>query len=110
MKEALTIITNIIEQYKQTDQPTGEQLNEWLKNLSAWLFYLEEQRAEAHERYEGILHNYTKEGYSVSKSKNEAEVQVPELYMLRRMMDAGYRVSDAMRTNISYLKTEKRNA
>jgi hypothetical protein len=29
---------------------------------------------------------------------------------LRRIMDAGYRCSDAIRTNISFLKSEKRNS
>ena len=36
----------------------------------------------------------------------EAEKAVPELYMLRRVMNAAYRCSDAMRSNISYIKKE----
>lgn len=104
------IITEIIEHYRETERPTGEQLNAWLKNLSAWLFYLEEKRSKCHEQYEIIVHSHTKDGVSVSKAKNVAEVQVPELYKLRRIMDAAYKNCDAMRTNISYIKNEKRNS
>jgi len=109
MKKGLSIIITIIEVYRETERPTGEELNAWLKNLSAWLFYLEEFRTKAHEDFEKVLYSHTKEGVSVSKAKNIAETQHPELYELRRMMDSAYRTCDAMRTNISYLKSEKKN-
>jgi len=31
------------------------------------------------------------------------------MYKLRRLLDSGYRVSDAMRTNISFIKSEMNN-
>jgi hypothetical protein len=34
---------------------------------------------------------------------------VPEMYRLRRLLESGYRVCDAMRTNISFLKSEIHN-
>ena len=44
---------------------------------------------------------------SVAASKIRADEQVPEIYMLRRVMNAAYRVADAMRSNISYIKKEQ---
>lgn len=110
MEKALRVIADIIEEFRETKNPTGEQLTAWLKNLSAWLFYLEEKRSKYHDNFELILHSQTKEGVSVSKAKNIAEVQVPELYMLRRQMDAAYRVCDAQRTYISWIKSEKKHS
>jgi hypothetical protein len=46
-------------------------------------------------------------GLSVARAENEAHVKVPEMYLLRRVMDAGYEVIGAIRTNISYLKSER---
>jgi len=110
MEKALRTIADIIEEFRETKNPTGEQLTGWLKNLSAWLFYLEDHRAGYHERFEVILHTHTKDGMSVSKAKNIAEVEVTELYMLRRIMDSAYRVCDAQRSLISYIKSEKRQS
>jgi hypothetical protein len=35
---------------------------------------------------------------------------VPELYRLRRIMESGYETSGAIRTNISWLKSEINNS
>ena len=47
---------------------------------------------------------------TVARAVNFAEVEVPELYLLRRIMDAGIRCQDSIRTHISFIKFEKRNA
>jgi hypothetical protein len=52
----------------------------------------------------------TNKKMTVARAINFAEVDVPELYMLRRLLDSGYRCSDSIRTHISFLKLEKRNA
>jgi hypothetical protein len=48
-----------------------------------------------------------KEKKTVARAENEAHVTYPQMYQLRRIQDAGYRVADAIRTNISYLKSER---
>jgi hypothetical protein len=47
---------------------------------------------------------------SVARAQVEADVRYPELYELRRTMDAAYTVVNAIRTNISYLKSEIHNS
>ena len=44
---------------------------------------------------------------SVAAATIEANKEVPELYLLRRIMNAAYRVTDSMRSNISTINKEK---
>ena len=77
--------------------------------MTAYLYYIETIRTEAHQNYEKVIHDRVKEGFSVARATNEANVEVPEMYKLRRLLESGYRVIDAMRTNISFLKSEMYN-
>ena len=105
MNEVLNKIADIIEDYN-TSQLDGVKLNNHLKMLTSYLYYIETIRTEAHERFEAVIHNKVKEGFSVARATNEANVSVPEMYKLRRLLESGYRVADAMRTNISFIKSE----
>jgi hypothetical protein len=59
--------------------------------------------------YENEVFKLVKGGSTVARAINEANVLYPEMYQLRRIMDGGYRIVDAIRTNISYLKSEKQS-
>ena len=109
MNEVLNKIATIIEQYNNTDILNGRQLNKQLKELTSSLYYIETIRSKAHQDYEAAIHTKVKEGFSVARATNEANVEVPEMYKLRRLLESGYRVCDAMRTNISFLKSEIHN-
>jgi len=109
MKSTLNRIAEIVKEYKQTDVLDGNNLNKQLKELTAYLYHIETKRTKAHQDYERIIHNRVKEGFSVARATNEANVEVPEMYQLRRLLESGYRVVDAMRTNISFLKPEMYN-
>lgn len=87
----------------------AEKLNVLLKDLSSVLFFLEEYRCQAAENHNEILYKYIyQEEKSVSGSEVIATKLVPELYRLRRIMTSGYKVQDAIRTNISFLKSERK--
>ena len=109
MDKVLEEIADIIQEYNTMNVLDIERLNHLLKALTTRLYYLETVRSTYHNNYVGIQQKYIKEGDSVSGAKNKAELEVPELYMLRRIMQAGYENVGAMRTNISYLKSEMRN-
>ena len=106
MKEALVSIADCVAWYKKAKGASPDKLLEVLRVITSNLYTLENERAEYKKRYEGIIYEETKEGSSVARAQNLAEVEVPELYMLRRVMEASYRVSDAIRTQISFLKSE----
>ena len=108
MNEVLNKIADIIEDYN-TSELDGVKLNNHLKMLTSYLYYIETIRTEAHEKFEAVIHDKVKEGFSVARATNEANVEVPEMYRLRRLLESGYRVVDSMRTNISFLKSEMYN-
>lgn len=103
MEEILNEITSITDTYYSLSWNNGKDISELLKNLTCQLFYLEKYRSEIQENHNGVMFNFTG---SVSAGKIKADKDYPELYMLRRVMNASYRVVDSMRSNISYIKKE----
>jgi hypothetical protein len=109
-EQELKNLSMYIQAYEDTSLNDGESLNELLKRINTTLFYLENERSVFKKQYESKVYDLTTDKkMTVARAINFAEVEVPELYMLRRIMDSGYRISDAIRTNISFLKSEKRN-
>ena len=104
MDKHLANITRIINAYNDLTIVNGAELSQLLKELTCELFYLEKYRSDYSEQHNNIMYNFVG---SVSAGKIDADTQVPELYMLRRIMNAAYRCVDALRSNISYLKKEQ---
>ena len=110
-EQTLENLTSYIQAYDDVSLNDGESLNFLLQKINTTLFYLENERSIFKKQYEMKVYDLTTDKkMTVARAVNFAEVEVPELYMLRRIMDSGYRISDAIRTNISFLKSEKRNA
>jgi len=99
----LTSFSTRVEKYGKLKWNEGGEISELMKDLTVILCHLEQERKEAHEKWNHLV--FTFEG-SVSRAEISANEEVPELYQLRRIMQAGYRVVDAMRSNISYIKKE----
>ncbi len=106
-QQQLTDLNSYVNAYYSCSLQDGEELSMLLQKITGLLFYLETVRAETHDLFESRVFNLVKEGNSVARATNEAHVLHPEMYQLRRIMDGGYRIVDAIRTNISYLKSEK---
>ena len=110
MNEILNKIAEIIEDYNKTTISDGVKLNEQLKNLTSYLYYIEGIKSKYHQDYEEIVYNkVNNEKLSVARAVNIANVEVPEVYKLRKLTSAGYRVCDAIRSNISFLKLDYNN-
>ena len=110
VESAEKIITELklyVDAYYNCDRINGDELTELLQKITGLLYYLESIRSQIHDMYETSVFNLVKEGLSVARATNEANVKYPMMYQLRRIMNAGYRITDAIRTNISYLKSEK---
>jgi hypothetical protein len=96
------------EYYKmKIDVRNGDKLNYLLQKITGLLYYLETERSQIHDAFQTAIFEGVKDKKTVARAENEAHVTYPQMYQLRRVMDAGYRISDAIRTNISYLKSEK---
>jgi hypothetical protein len=102
-------VLNVLVQEYYGGNLDGHRLNELLQKITGNLYYLETVRSHQHNLFETMVHNLVKKGNSVARATNEAHVEYPLMYQLRRVMDSGYRIADAIRTNISYLKSEKSN-
>jgi endonuclease/exonuclease/phosphatase (EEP) superfamily protein YafD len=107
-KATLTHLEKQISLYRHSALD-GNVLNEILQQVTATLYFLEEERSKFHKAYESMVHAQVKQGNSVARAKNIAEVEVPQLYHMRRLMDSGYTVVDAIRTHISWIKNEKQS-
>lgn len=103
MVNHLTNITQLINRYKNLTINSGAELSDILRQLTCELFYLEQYRSEYQEAHNRIMHEFKG---SVAASLILANEKIPELYMLRRVMNAAYRIVDAIRSNISYIKKE----
>jgi hypothetical protein len=111
MKESLEQVTKIIEWLKDPKNKDASisYLTELLRGLTGHLYTLEQSRAEYHDQYEKVVYKLVNEGASVARATNEANVLIPEMYMLRRIMDAAYANVDSLRTIISFKKQEFMN-
>ena len=104
---ALEHITSEIKKYRQTSVDDGEALVSILQQITTTLFYLEKERAEYHTKFQDEINLLILEGNSVARSENKAHVKVPEMYLLRHIMSSAYEVVGALRTQISWLKSER---
>lgn len=104
--DVLEKMSGIINDYHNYSGVNGNTLNEMLRQLTSCLYYLETVRSEAHNSFQCMVADLVSEGNSVAKATNLAHVAFPLMYKLRRIMTSGYEVTGAIRTNISYLKSE----
>jgi hypothetical protein len=105
----LNKVSECVEKYQNTPADDGNTLVEINQQLTSSLFFLEKERAVYKERWDQTKYKLILAGENVSKAENKADVIVPEIYMLRRVMDAGYKVADAIRTQVSWIKSGLQN-
>ena len=104
--ETLEKVNDLVQSYEASSQDPV-MLVEIQKDLTCNLFYLENERSKIYDQYQIFVFNLVKtQKTSVANAKTQADVAYPELYQLRRVMDAAYKVVDAIRTHISFLKAE----
>jgi hypothetical protein len=108
--EQINLLNGHVNEYYNCNLQDGNQLSVLIQKITALLYYLESVRSSTHDKYENHVFNLVKGGSTVSRAINEANVKYPEMYQLRRIMDGGYRIVDAIRTNISYLKSERQSS
>ena len=106
----ITDLNKYVSRYYSCNLQDGNELSELLHKITGLLYYLECVRCETHNLYEVNVFELVKGGASVARAVNESNVKYPEMYQLRRIMESGYRIVDAIRTNISYLKSEKQQS
>lgn len=107
LEKALDHLTIQIKKYRETDVMDGESLVNILQQITATLFYLEKERSDIHDKFQNKINLLVLNGSTVARAENEAHKDYPEMYLLRHTMMSAYEVVGAIRTNISWLKSEK---
>ena len=108
-EKQLSDLNKYVNEYYSCNLQDGNKLSLLMQKITGLLYYLETERSKTHDLYENAVFKLVKGGSTVARAVNEANVLYPEMYQLRRIMDGGYRIVDAIRTNISYLKSEKQS-
>jgi hypothetical protein len=106
MQEILDIITKIITDYNASNNHNPDGLVDMGRNLSSNLFFLEKHRAEKQKAFEACIYSLRQQGERVNAATNEANVKHPELYMLRRFMEAAEKVHIQISVELSWIKAE----
>lgn len=109
LEKALNHLSEQVARYRKLSFMEGEALNDCLKQITATLYYLETERSLAHEAFQDTMRQEIIGGSSVSRAENIAHAKHPEMYKLRRIMEASYEVVNALRSNISWIKQEINN-
>ena len=107
LQKALDHIINQVKLYRKADIMDGETLISILQQITATLHYLETERAKYHNNFQVVINSLILEGKSVARAENEAHIQVPELYQLRHIMASSYELVGAIRSQISWIKSER---
>lgn len=103
MEKILGKITDLVETYESGAWQSVDNLRVMHRELTANYYYLTKHNIEYFKRFNEI--QYKHKG-SVAAGKILAEEQVPELRMLRKIMEATQHVLWAMRSEISIIKKE----
>lgn len=105
LEQAVNHLSEQIIKYRNTPPDDGNTLVAINQQISSTLFYLEKERAKYHQTFQETINALVINGESVSRAENTANVKVPEMYMLRRIMDSAYNVCDAIRSQSSWIKS-----
>lgn len=103
MNNILIRITEIVESYEAGEWKSTDDLRMMQRELTANNYYLTKHNIDYFQKYNAI--QYKHKG-SVSSGKILAEEQVPELRMIRKIMEATENVMWSMRSEISIIKKE----
>lgn len=102
----IEIVSGIVEDYSFSDGNTPEQILELSRHLAGYLFYLEGIRSDIFKRAEGQKYLLINGGMAVNKAENKVNFMIPDMYKIRRVMEAGYKVLGLMISDLSWLKAE----
>ena len=104
MESIVNKISDLIDTYESGAWQSTENLRILLRELSANYYFLTKYNIEAHQKYNEIMYNHKG---SVASGKIKAEKEVPELRMLRKIMEATQNVMWSIKSEISIIKTDK---
>ena len=99
LKEILARLDGAIEKFETCKLSLTQDQSEILRDISTSLYFLSHHKVKYHEDWMSVYFA-SKAGSATAKEK-EADMKVPELYLIRQFTTSGSKVLDSMRTTIS---------
>lgn len=106
LKESLDLFYTNVELYHTASIDDIDAINEAMKNISVALVYLTKERVEFNKKWESVVFEKSKKETN-AKAKTIANQEVPELYELRRVHEAGQLLLKGIISHFSRLKQER---
>jgi hypothetical protein len=106
MNSVVQTITQVIEDFNETTDHHPEGLLTMGNTLASNMFFLEKYRATAHTAYEATIYSLRQQNEKANAATNTANVKHPELYMLRRLIEASERVHIQISVQLKWLHAE----
>jgi hypothetical protein len=106
MNNVVRNITQVVEDFNSTNDHHPEGLLIMGNTLTSNMFFLEKYRNNAHTAYEATIYSLRNQGEKVNAATNTANVKHPELYMLRRLIEASERVHIQISVQLKWLHAE----
>jgi len=104
LQEALERYSSIVDTYDSLQFDDKVATAELMKDMAVTLSYLTMNRIQYQKKWNGVVFSF--QGTNAA-GERKADQEVPELYQLRRIHDAGKSILDTMRSQISLLKQEQ---
>jgi len=98
---SLRLVSRAIEEYEGNPTPTRDDISRHLQMISSHVFFLEVFRSDYHKKWNSVVHGFTG---PKTRAEIEANEEVPQLYMLRKVTGAANKSMDAMRSQLSAMK------
>lgn len=104
LEEVLGRVDNVIEVYESGQWQSIDNLREILRDITTANYHLSKHSIEAYQKHNAFMFNF--EGTS-ARAKVAADENVPELRMVRKIMEAVDHVIWSIRSEISIIKNEQ---
>lgn len=104
LTEILNNINDSIDKYHNMQLNLVKDQSEILRSLTTNLYFLEKYRIDAYRSWQSVYFN--SKGTSHAAKEREADNNVTDIYMIRRIMTGAYKVVDSIRSTISIYKKE----
>lgn len=98
--EVLDTIRQIVERYRSGEYLDNDRLKDLHRELSANLYYLNEFRVQFKNDWDAAYHGSGEKTHAAKE--RIAESHVPELYLCRKLYEAGQDVLISMSLNLKY--------
>jgi hypothetical protein len=99
---------DLVKEYRESTERQGEQLIYLQKKITGLLYYLTTLEIMAKEQYNELVAVKLGNGVNVTKAIREVDHDYPDYYRLKKIIDAAYKVVDAINSELIFYQSQKK--